>query len=196
MFSRITAVLLSFGVALLVSTSTALAAAAPEGRSFAGVNLGVGFSYTLDLGAHDRVKAAEVVDGVVRVTDVQNGVLRVLLEGHYFFNVQSTTVNGVTTKRWFGDDPNALIGHGPFVAIQSGEEEVIDAIGLGWMIGFRRSKDETRSWNLGVGVIIDPNQQVLGDGIIENEPLPGDETLVRFKKKQQVGLLIMTSFSW
>ena len=46
---------------------------------------GSGLSFTFDLGNHDRIKSAEVVDGVVRVSDEENGIPRLVLEGHYFF---------------------------------------------------------------------------------------------------------------
>ena len=141
-----------------------------------GFGFGLGLSFTLDIGDNDRVKTAELVDGIVRVTDEENGIPRLVLEGHYFFG---------------GDD----FGHGPFVAVQPGDDEIITSAALGYMIGFKR-KGSTDSWNLGLGIVADPNIQVLGDDIEENMPLPGNETAIRYKEKTQYGVMLLFSTSW
>ena len=84
---------------------------------------------------------------------------------------------------------------GPFIAIQPGTNEIIEAIGGGFMLGLRR-KEGLGSFNLGLGFVVDPSVQVLGSGIKENQPLPQGETQIRFKEKTQAGLLIIGSFSW
>ena len=70
------------------------------------------------------------------------------------------------------------------------------AIGFGWMFGFRKDEQESKSWNLGLGLVIDPSVKVLGDGMKENKPLPEGESQVRFKEKSQCGLLVLFSFSF
>lgn len=40
-----------------------------EGRSFGGLRFGAGLSVTFDTGSNERVESAEIVDGVVRVTE-------------------------------------------------------------------------------------------------------------------------------
>ncbi len=139
--------------------------------------LGVGISYTMNIGNDDRIKSAEVVNGKVRVSDEENGIPRIVLEGHYFF------------------DADDGFGHGPFIAIQPGDEEIIDTAALGYMIGLRASK-ETSSWNLGLGIAADPNVQILGDGIEANEELPEGETEIRYKEETKYGVMILFSTSW
>lgn len=139
---------------------------------------GIGLSYTFDTGDNDRVKSAEVVDGIVRVNDEENGIPRLVLEGHYFF----------------GDEDN--FAHGPFVAVQPGDDEIINSAAIGWMIGLRKKDQGSNSWNLGLGISADPNVQILGDGIKENKPLPGNEENVRYKEKTQYGVMILFSTSW
>lgn len=155
-------------------------------QNFGGLEFGVGISFTLDIGTSDRVNEAELVNGIVRVTDEDNGRARIMLESHYFFT-PNASLFGVAHKNW---------GMGPFVALQPGTDDIIEAIALGGMIGFRRPGATTESFNIGVGVVIDPNTQVLGEGIIPNEPLPAGETEIRYKEEMQTGVLLLASFGF
>ncbi len=175
-------------------------AVAPPSNEWRNYGFGVAITYTLDLGSHDRVKNAQIVNNVVRVTEDSNAIPRIMLETHYFFKP-----NG----RLFGvfdsvsnENDEKVWGHGPFVGIQPGSQNVIEAVAIGWMIGFHRpaangeSLLQSNSFNLGIGVVVDPKVQVLGDGITANQPLPSGETQVRFKDTAQYGLMIMSSFSF
>ncbi len=144
---------------------------------------GAGLSYTIDTGQNDRIKSAEIRNGIVRVTDKENGIPRLILEVHYFFK-KTGELRG---SEW---------GYGPFVAIQPGENEIINAIALGWMWGFRDKDSGKVSWNIGVGVSADPNTQILGDGFEENQPVPAGETEIRYKEETQYGVMITFSASW
>ena len=161
-------------------------------ESFAGLNFGVGLSLTHDLGDNDRVGGASVVNGIVRVNDENNHVARIMLESHYFFsgkkslNVWGTDIE-VEPERW---------GVGPFVAVQPGNDEIIEAIGLGIMWGFKKDRDDDSSWNIGIGAVVDPNVQVLGKGIENNQRLPEGETEIRFREKSQIGALVLVSFGF
>jgi hypothetical protein len=63
------------------------------------------------------------------------------------------------------------------------------------MMGWKKS-DQTSSWNIGLGLVADPNVQTLGDGLSENKPLPGNETVIRYKETTQYGLMLLFSTSW
>ena len=159
-------------------------------RAFAGLELGVGLSFTIDRGERDRIGNAVLVNGLVRVDDQNNNRARVMLESHYFL---TPGVGGNNP-----DDPTvrpARWGIGPFVAIQPGSDEVIEAIGMGVMIGLRRG-DSGQSFNLGFGYVVDPNTRVLGDGLTADAPLPPGETEIRYKETAQSGILILSSFSF
>lgn len=149
---------------------------------WAGMGFGIGMSFTIDTGKNDRVKSASIVNGVVRVEDEENGIPRLLLEMHNFY--------------W--DIPKTKIGHGPFVAVQPGSEDIINAVALGWMIGLKYSTNDksNRSFNLGIGYAADPNVRILGEGLQPNKPLPENETEIRYKEKTQYGVIIMFSTSW
>lgn len=155
-------------------------------REFAGINFGVGISLSIDTGDNDRVNSAEIVNDIVRVTDVDDTIARVMLESHYFFQPEKRFIN-LTPGNW---------GVGPFIALQPGTEEIIEAVGIGLMLGFKRPGEKGESWNLGIGFSIDPNRQLLGDGFIDNQAPPNGEMQVRFKEKSQTGILILASFGF
>ncbi|MBN2131593.1 MAG: hypothetical protein JW741_18995 [Sedimentisphaerales bacterium] len=166
-------------------------AASKEGeREFAGLNFGIGISLTFDTGKNDRIESASIIDGVVRVDDENDKIARVMLESHYFFTPggRFLKLDDLYPGRW---------GYGPFVALQPGTDEIIEAVAVGVMVGFRRPNDDSgSSWNIGVGYVTDPNEQVLGDGFVANEPPPGTETTVRFKEVSQDGVVLLFSFSF
>jgi hypothetical protein len=165
---------------ILTLTSSVSMAAEDESKStsIGDFGFGAGLSFTMDLGSHDRIKSAEVVDGLVRVTDEENGIPRLVLEGHYFFR-----------------DSDFGFNHGPFVAVQPGSDEIINSVAIGYMMGWKKA-DKTSSWNIGLGVVADPNVQTLGDGVSENKALPGNETVIRYKETTQYGLMLLFSTSW
>lgn len=174
-------------LALLLATHD-YAFAEDEGtQKFGGLTLGVGLSLTHDVGKNDRVDSASIVNGIVRVANERNDVTRIMLESHYFFTPQSKPLFGVGGENW---------GHGPFVAIQPGSNDIVEAIAFGWMWGFKRPGSDRSSWNIGIGAVVDPTAKVLGDGFVPNRAPPAGETEVRYKEKSQWGLLVISSFSF
>ncbi len=169
-------------------------------QEFGGIEFGAGFSFTLDVGTNDRISDAELVNGIVRVKDENNGRARIMLESHYFFTPTLKFLNlenrAPTEENGEIIDPGKKqFGIGPFFALQPGSDNIIEAIALGLMIGFRRG-DTSESFNLGIGVVVDPNTKILGDGIVANQPLPAGETAIRFKEVMQTGVLVLASFSF
>lgn len=175
---------------------------------FGGLEFGIGLGFTTDLGRRDRIGKAELINNVVRVTDSENTRARLLLESHYFFT--PTNAKGGYAE-WLGvknysdkvDSSGAIIrrgvknwGVGPFIALQAGEGELVQAVGAGLMFGLRRPGEGSGSFNLGVGVLYDMNVRTLGDGIVENQPLPAGETEIRYKERSQSGLMILSSYSF
>ena len=162
-------------------------------RNFLGISFGVAFGMTTDIGSGDRVDGAELVNGVVRVTKAANHRPRILLETHYFWRVDAEN----TVVSFGGAEVpvrTADIGFGPFAAIQGSDDELLEAFAIGGMVGFKRS--ERSSFNIGIGVALDPNVKVLGDGLTPNEPLPAGETTVRFKEEARWGVLTLVSFTF
>ena len=194
-------ILLGFGTvsATVVRAQTTDAAAtenattdqSPPSREseFLGLGFSAGISLTIDGGSRKRIESASVVNGIVRVDDENDTRARVMLESHYFFETPHKFLRVLDAKNW---------GHGPFVAVQPGSNEIIEAVGLGWMVGFKRNggNNDNSSWNIGIGVAVDPNVQTLGDGLVENMALPEGEQGIRFREETETGGLILVSFTF
>ena len=145
---------------------------------FHNVGFGLGLGWTHNLGPR-RVDSVTVVNGVVRIDNEQNDFVRFMPEVHVWLDRWDE-------QRW---------SWGPFLAVAPGTR-VIDAIGFGFMIGYRPHQADQYSFNLGIGGTLDLDARVLGDGLVANEPLPAGETTARTKQTTAAGLLIMFSVGW
>src|SRR5687768_14782970 len=95
-----------------------------------------------------------------------------MLESHYLFALGGGTRTDAATKKVTRDARAATRAIGPFVAVQPGSDEIINALGAGVMFAFRYSATDTSSFNLGFGYDVDPNSKVLGAEFVENEKAP------------------------
>jgi len=167
---------------------------------FLGFKWGMGVAVSIDCQSGHRVQSASIVSGVVRVDEQNDIIPRIFLETHKFFEggarvavsksgkaLQDASGEALTVAKW---------GHGPFVGIQSSGENVIDAFAAGYMFGFRRKLDSDNSFNIGLGVVVDPKATVLGDGVNANQAPPAGETEVRLKKEARLGITLVYSFSF
>lgn len=141
---------------------------------------GAGIMANVDFGGKKspRVKSARIIGGVVRVEEESKSQIGFMLEAHKF------------TKATGGKYVS-----GPFVGLVMSSEGAIDTGVLGYMWGFRQSQT-SQTMNLGFGLSITPKAQVLGDGIIEGQPMPNGETEVRYKKTTKYGAAIAVSFGF
>ncbi|MDH3661022.1 MAG: hypothetical protein OEU92_13525 [Alphaproteobacteria bacterium] len=165
-----------------------------------GLGFGVGVSLTADISGDQRIESASLdPNGIVRVDKEQSAVAGIILESHYFGDcfAYEKAMFGLkeATEAYFNE---GACGIGPFVAIQTGSDDVIDAIGAGFMIGMKRTDNvsDTSSLNLGIGVIVDPEVTVLGSGIEEDQALPAGEDEIRTKEQHQVAMLFLASFAF
>jgi hypothetical protein len=170
-------------------TPPATTSAPYDTTSWAGLNWGLGIAADFDVGGA-RVSNASIVNGIVRLNDTSSNVgVSFVLEAHYFLRDYSFDF-GQSMKGPGGcSTPQSTlncteIAHGPFVAIEVGDGSTstpaaggpITAYALGWMVGLHHPKFDAKgnpvadntSWNLGVGLRIDPKAQVLGDGFAAN----------------------------
>ncbi len=161
-------------------------------QSFMGLNFGVGLGVSVDLQSGSRVSSAKVVGDskLVQVDDESRAQPRVFLEMHDFTDCI------IHCPAVIDPDDTRMFGWGPWAGIQSSQDKIIDAFVFGLMAGWRRQPKESTSFNVGLGLVLDSNVQVLGDGIKKGQPLPAGETDVRFKKVSRLGAVLMTSFSF
>jgi len=129
----------------------------------------------------DLVQEATVdTNGIVRVNSRNNTHAGLVLEMHHF--------------PWTFRSGN--IGHGPFVAVQSGTDQVISAAAAGWMVGFRISGN--KAFGLGVGYAGLPSAKVLGSEFVENQPAPkgpdGLPLAVRYQQRDKGSMMMVLSF--
>lgn len=162
---------------------------------FAGFNFGVAMGVIIKAGKRNLVQSASLdPNGLVRIERDNDTTANLILESHYFFTPDVRIIN-VEPKNW---------GIGPFIAVQPGTDNIIQSIGGGLMVGFKRAslmlkdvaRDRGDSFNLGFGVMVNPNSKVLGDGIQKNQPLPGAETVIRLKTTTEMGYLVTFSYSF
>ena len=96
---------------------------APE--NWRNYGFGVALTYTQHLGNQVPVKNAQVVNGVVRVTEENNALPRVMLETHYFFKPKHDFLGSVPKNEW---------GWGPFIGVQPGSNNIPGLRELVWVV--------------------------------------------------------------
>jgi len=159
---------------------------------------GVALGLTANVTGPDIVNSAIVdANGIVRVNTRANTTAGFMLETHYFIwpPPDLKLINGtIADPRWWGT--------GPFVAAQPGSSQIIQAVGAGWMIGFRRPKGSTPSaFGLGVGYEAIPTAQVLGSpDFVNGKPAPigpnGMPLSIRYETQDKGSVLVVLSVSF
>ncbi len=154
---------------------------------FYGLNFGI--APTVLFGGPEEVRSATIVDQggtpVVHVTESRDATTAVLLETHYFFQLPDSDIFGLT--KW---------GFGPFLGVQVSEDDVLQGIGFGAMVGFRYNEESSRSFNIGLGMFLDEDVQTLASGFSDGAAPPGGETQVRYDKEDAWRGALMFSFAW
>jgi hypothetical protein len=185
--------------------------------SWAGLNWGLGIAADFDVGG-TRVANASIVNGIVRLNDTSSNVgVSFVLEAHYFLRerpLMSPFAGPGDCSKPAPNNPGSWINctevaWGPFIAIEVGGGSTsspanngpITGYALGWMVGLHHPYDSSgktnnTSWNLGVGLRIDPKAQVLGDGFAANAAPPAGETAIRYKTEPRAGVMLLSSFSF
>ncbi|MEL7480676.1 MAG: hypothetical protein AAGJ29_03870 [Pseudomonadota bacterium] len=96
-------------------------------------------------------------------------------------------------------DNNKPGGCGPFVIAQPSSDEIIDALGFGYMVqAYGASNNRPGvSMNLGLGVLIDPNTEELRSQLRVDEPLPDmfDASIGLTQSVSRTQLVFIVSFS-
>ena len=125
------------------------------------------------------MKSVTVVNGMVRIDNERNDLVRFMPEMHIW-------IDRWDEQRW---------SWGPFLTVAPGSR-IIDAVGFGLMMGYRPHQTDQYSFNFGIGGTLDLDTRVLGDGLVANEALPPGETSARTKQTTAAGLLVLFSVGW
>ena len=154
-------------------------------ESLDGFNFGTGIAAGFDLHRGQRIDSASIGpnasgQSVVRVDKEAETRLGLVLETHYFWTVGQ----------------ERLIGLGPFFAIKSSDSDLIQEAGLGFMIGLRHNKEATNSFNIGLGVMVDPSAKVLADGFSAGAPPPPGATSVATKEETRFSAVVLFSYTF
>ena len=201
----------AFFVAALSGGLFAQPALADDSKTWGGIGWGLGIAANFDIGGK-RVADAQIVNGITRVIDSSsNASVGFVLEAHYFFKdwPLPSVPGGCSKNSSLSLFPCTDVATGPFVAVEIGggskaatDAGPITAYALGWMVGFHhinpnlKPDTNTSSWNLGIGLRVDPQAKTLGDGFVANLPPPAGETAIRFKTQGRFGLILLSSFSF
>lgn len=181
------------------SSGMSVPASTPDLKHFA-----PGFAADRKTAGPDHIREAEVVNGKVVVTDVDNATVGPILEAHAFV---FTLKNDWAFENEKGDlvvtrnQPCATatefptVATGPFAMLRFGDEQFIRSIGVGWMVGFRVKQTE-RILNLGVAYTIQQDVRALATGFKDGEPLPAGEESIRYRSDDGTGFAIVVSFGW
>lgn len=168
-------------------------------QEFMGINWGIGIGAAFGNGP-DRISEAEMVNNLVRVKDDVTNTPRLVLEVHDFMYklrpISEWRESGQGNVTDANVSPDYRWGVGPFVAVNFGstgsEASTLTSFGGGIIFG-RRMRNSDRSFNIGLGYMLDANVKQFGDGIHKNMALPEGETEIRFKEESESSFIIFFS---
>ncbi len=152
-----------------------------NGLEFMGISFGVGLA-GIALFRKD-IQQASIAEGKVVIDEEKTAYPTVLFETHFLPFVAGRNANG-----------NPASATGPFVCILASSEKALDALGVGWMFGFRQG-NSSNGINLGLAYMLLGSRQALRDDFVAGKPAPAGATEVKFKKTSSQGLALVVSFS-
>jgi hypothetical protein len=159
---------------------------------FTGWGFGSGIIFLAKGTGPDRVSQASIdVNGIVHVDTRNNTSTGLALEIHHFFYSHKNSSDHPT---W---------GMGPFVGLQAGTSNIINAVGVGWMVGWKAlpgNTDSHAAFNLGVGYAGIPTVQSLGDEFKDGQKAPVDKDgkplPIRYFTHDSGAFMFMASFTF
>jgi hypothetical protein len=163
-----------------------------------GLHFGLGVSASQGLGGVGDVK--KDTNGIVRVVRQNNGAARGLFELHYFMHTPFPFLQPQHKPGEYGPEPaNQLImAWGPYVSLNTSpfgadNGKVFDAVGAGWMLGFKIPGVEKHSLNIGAGVLLDSNVRKLTPGVLPDHTTAVDPAFLTHSETS-IGWQVLISY--
>jgi len=167
------------------STPTLPGSGAAAGSTLQNLGFGVALSLQWNVFTPNIVNDASVdANGIVRVNTRSNTNAGFMLEMHYLVH------------QWSGNK----IGTGPFVAAQPGSDQILSAVGAGWMIDWKVDATSRKGFGLGLGYAARPSSKTLGNEFVDGKPAPvnasGQPLPIRFETRDKGSVLAVLSFTF
>jgi hypothetical protein len=172
------------------------------GAALSDFKRGAGVGITVAPRGKDRIDEAVVVDGKIVVTQQNTNAARLMFEFHQLFTTNILTKNGraAARRQLLQCEANPIdcpmYGIGPFLALQTSQDDLIASVGLGIMMGVRNDPRKNTSFNFGIGVQWDSKVKELANGFVAGQPLPTGEKNIRFKESGQARLMVAISLGF
>jgi hypothetical protein len=172
------------------------------GNALSDFKRGAGVGLTVAPRGRDRIDDAAVVNGKIAVTQQNTNSARLMFEFHQLFTTNVLTAAGRAAARrelkLCETNPIdcPIYGIGPFLAVQTSEDDLIASVGAGIMMGLRSDPRKTTSFNIGIGVQWDTKVKKLADGFVAGKPLPTGEKEIRFKESGEARLMVAFSLAF
>jgi hypothetical protein len=164
---------------------------------------GAGLGISIAVGNRgNSIDDAAVINNKVVVTSRPKDHPRAALEIHQLFTTNVFSSDGrraaVEQLKACGVEPVncPMVGIGPFAALQTGDNDAINSVGFGVMLGLRTDPRQTSSFNLGLGIAFDSHIKQLANGFTEGQAPPDNATEVKFTEKSTRRFLITLSFAF
>ena len=167
----------------------------------AGFHYGIGVGINSSLGGIGSV-SKDPGTNIVRITRDNPAAARGLFEIHYYIPTKALYPSAQSV-------PGFYTAFGPYISLNSapiggggGATQLFDSVGLGLMWGIQGGgcdknniicNNESYSFNIGIGALIDTNVQQLRTGVVENQPstIPDNQLL---SKTTRAGFQLLFSY--
>ena len=171
-------------------------------HEFLGVKFAAAFGALIIPDRVDEAHIARSTDSngnetaTVVVTKASGSRPALLLENHLLMPIPNCKNCEVVALDGGGTAPlrPVSVGWGPFLSLQSSQEDIVDSIGFGLMVGLRQGTDN--AFNIGLGRVLDPNAKSLAEGFVDGQPAPPGATEVQFLQESKWGWVVLVSFSF
>jgi type II secretory pathway pseudopilin PulG len=176
-------------------------------------NFGIGIGAVFGGPGGGAVSDANIgADKKVHVTKQQQAEARIIFEYHMWLateNENSMLIQAVRAlcspckdclddcfEGWHAPTNGVIAGGLQVVVLTDPANTAINGFGGGYIMGIRNADKRDKSWNIGIGAVLQNSYKQLGSGFADGQPAPAGATTVQYKDTSVIRGYIMASFSW